>query len=340
MARPKKEISIFTLADEFGVSAPTISKALSNSVEVSEALRSKVRSRAKALAFKPHRPRRKGYNICALLDMESNGTFQLGGYIGSIVEGIHAFCRDNGAEFSIYGDHTDRLSRIDLVRELHLRNADGAVILGASSQSPYFDKFEQNGFPFYCVFDGPDEATIKVDNRSAGRLACMHLLELGYRTLAVARHLDGRSASSERFLGFVQEVARNGPDVSVAELLPPMSEDRFLWGRSLVDAWERQGRPYRAVFSLGLNAAMGILSAAAEYGIRIPGELAVLSCDNIEISAHAAPPLSVVDTPNQKSGYLAASQVWKQLSGKEPQYNPYLLQHPLPVESVVHRAST
>lgn len=339
MARPRQKVSIFTLASEFDVSAPTISKALSNSTEVSEAMRRRIRRRADELNFRPTRPRRKVQNICALLDFEFIDHFSISGYAEAVVQGVYAFCRESGAEFSIYGETTASLERQDLVKELHLRNADGAVIIGAHAARTYFGNLEKSRFPFHAVYDGPEKATVTVDNHRAGELACAHLVEAGFRKLAVARHMDGRTASSARFLGFVQEAARHPLLEHVVELIPDKLGGPS-WGRSLFHQWLERKRPYDALFCLAENVATGVLSAAAEKGVRIPGDLGVLTCDDLSVCAEAAPPLSVVDIPNQRAGYLAAAMVWGQLTGEWDKLPEQSLDAPLAVERVIARHST
>jgi len=340
MPRPKQSVSIFSLAKEFGVSAPTVSKALSNSTEVSESVRNRVRARAKQLNFKPHSPRRRTLNICALLDFEFLETFRIDGYVQGVVEGVYAFCSERGAEFSIYGESSERLEKQNLVRELHSRNANGAVIVGSSNRRNYFETLKANYFPFCCVYDGPAKRTILADNQAAGRLACAHLISAGYCRLGIARHMDGRTASSDRFMGFVHESAKSQQQVTIKELIPSGGLAGFSWGRWLLDAWIQDEKPYDALFTLAENVAIGFLSAAAEHGIRIPQDVAVMTCDNLPVCEQAAPPLSVVDIPNYQAGYYAAAEVWRQLASKPQEHEYHPLDKPLPVERIISRAST
>lgn len=183
----KAKISIFSLAEEFGVSAPTISKALSNSNEVSDTLRRQIRDRADELGFKPTLPRRKNFNLCVVLDRESYSRFRLTGYQEAVFEGVYQFCDEKEVEFSLYTQTTERLESVNLIRELHLRTADGAILVGSSEGRAYFDQLISNRFPFCCIFDGPAEHVISVDNFTVGRLAFDHLFDMGHRKIAIAR---------------------------------------------------------------------------------------------------------------------------------------------------------
>ncbi len=277
-------------------------------------LRGRVRARAEELGFRPTRPRRRTYNLCAVLDLEFDKSFRISGFMEAVVEGVYAFCEQIGAEFSIFGEASGRLEGSDLVRELYERNADAAVIVGCVAQRKYFQNLEKNRFPFSCVYDGPEGRTVHVDNAAAGRIAFEHLAELGHRKIAVARYLGGRIASSQRFLGFVQATGRREHDRhSVIELIPTGDDIGFEWGRQILLDWMAGGRPYSAIFCLSEKVALGILSAASVERVRIPEDLAVLACGDTPVGIEAAPPLSVVGIPDLQAGIEAARFAWNLL---------------------------
>lgn len=343
MPRPRQETSIYSLAKEFGVSAATVSKALSNNPEISANLRNKLRGRAKELNFLPTKPRRKTLNICALLDFEFEKSFRLSGYSEAVIEGIYSFCRANNVEFSLFAETTDSLEKMSLTKELLLRNADGVIIIGASPERKYFADLALNRFAFCCVFDGPPARTVQVDNLAAGRIALNHLVGLGHRKIAIARQLARRSASGNRFMGFLHAATSAGlPPEAIIELMPSAAEAAYDWGREILRNWLAARRPFSALFCLAENVALGLLSEAAVRGVRIPQDLSVLTCDDLVVCSEAAPPLSVVDIPNNDAGTLAAMRVWSELTGKNRDSRGIKLptSHPLPVDRVIQRAST
>lgn len=336
MPRPRQQVSIFSLAKDLGVSAPTISKALSNSNEVSEQLRERVRARAAELGFSPTRPRKRVFNLCVLLDLEFLPGFRISGYTEAVMQGIYQFCNEQGLEFSLLAHPTERLESLQLTKELYARNADAAVVIGCSQDRKYFADLERNRFPFVCVYDGPEGRTVTVDNVEAGRLALDHLYELGHRKLAIARMAVRRSAPLNRFIGFVQQAELRGlsPE-AIVELVPEDPRASYEWGRKTLRTWLAEGRPWSALFCLAENVALGVLSEAALQRVRIPEELAVLTCDDLLTSTRAAPPLSVVDIPNVEAGRLAAQWAWSLLKGAE-EARPAQLKVP----RVIPRAST
>ncbi|MGZ0655292.1 LacI family DNA-binding transcriptional regulator [Coraliomargarita sp. W4R53] len=337
MARPKQKVSILTLAKEFKVSKSTISKALSNSSEISENLRARVRDRANKLGFTPKRPRRTNYNICIVLDFAENDVFQLDGFRRAVVEGVYNFCNEQELEVSLLGHSSTKLNAIDLTQELYRRNADAAVLIGAKESQAYFKNLSKNRFPFACVYDGPSQQTITLDDHAAGKLALDHLAELGHQHIAIARSLPGHHAFTSRYTGFMQAAKDRGLKANtLTTLVSDKTEASYQWGRDILNQWITDNKPWSAIFCFSKNTALGLLSEAAQQRIQIPAELSVLTCDNLISCAQAAPTLSVVDIPNEEAGYRTAKHAWEVLLGEKEVELPA----PLAVDKVIQRAST
>ena len=337
MPRPRQEVSILTLAKEFHVTPATVSKALSNSPEVSEALRLRIRAQADALGFRPKTPRRATRNICVVLDLEPSHELGLDELRRAVVEGVYEFCHERQMEFFLLGLGSQKLNEIDLTRELCRRNADAAVFIGAKADRPYFSNLLKNRYPFACVFDGPPGKTLQIDEWKVGELALNHLADLGHRHIAIACNSSGQDAFVSRFSGFMQAAAERGLfHEGVFSLEPPSGDGGHAWGREILKEWMAQGRPWSAIFCKSKNVALGILTEASIQGISIPRDLSVLTCYDLISCRQAAPPLSVVDIPNQRAGYLAAWHAWKFLHGKEAES---VISSVITVEKVISRDS-
>ncbi|MGZ0654566.1 LacI family DNA-binding transcriptional regulator [Coraliomargarita sp. W4R53] len=337
MARPKQTVSILSIAKEFKVSKSTISKALSNSSEISESLRARVRDRADELGFTPKRPRQTSYNICVVIDLGEDDTFQLDGFRRAVVEGVYSFCNENQLEISLLGHNSIKLNTMDLTQVLYRRNADAAVLIGAKEGQAYFKNLTNNRFPFACVYDGPREQTITLDDYTVGELALNHLTDLGHEHIAIARNLPGRHSFASRYDGFMQAAQAKGLNTNTLTTLSPNeAEASYEWGREILNQWIADKKPWSAIFFFAKNTALGLLSEAAHQGIHIPSQLSVLTCDNLISCAQAAPTLSVVDIPNQAAGYQSAKYAWELLLSEKIVELPA----PLAVEQVIHRNST
>ena len=70
---------------------------------------------------------------------------------------------------------------------------------------------------------------------------------------------------------------------------------------------------------LGINdlMAMGVLQAAHERGLSVPGDLSVAGFDDIDIAEHLAPPLTTLRAHGEEIGRQAADAVFQRLADPE-----------------------
>ena len=80
--------------------------------------------------------------------------------------------------------------------------------------------------------------------------------------------------------------------------------------------------------------ALGVLSRAAELGIRVPEDLSVTGFDDIEFSSFSNPPLTTIRSPQVALGEAAWRILEGELSGKRENHQPLM------VAKVVIRTST
>jgi DNA-binding LacI/PurR family transcriptional regulator len=60
-----------------------------------------------------------------------------------------------------------------------------------------------------------------------------------------------------------------------------------------------------AVIALNDLVAMGCMTAAREAGISVPEQLSVIGCDNLFCAPYLVPPLSSINTHQQRTGARA-----------------------------------
>jgi DNA-binding LacI/PurR family transcriptional regulator len=93
-------------------------------------------------------------------------------------------------------------------------------------------------------------------------------------------------------------------------------------GRKLLGRPER--RP-RAVFAVNDAMALGVIRAAREAGLTVPGDVAVVGFDDIDLAEVSDPPLTTVRIAKELMGELAARQLLELIHSERA----------LPVKSVV-----
>ena len=153
--------------------------------------------------------------------------------------------------------------------------------------------------PIVCVNraapKGSSVPSVVVRHKSAARRAAAHLFEHGHSTVAC---LTGPTASgplADRTAGW-RQASRTAGVAPREDLLLPVSFSR-VEAYHAVSRWlPRPDRP-TALFCASDELAMGAMRAAAETGIKIPDDLAIVGFDDIAEAATNHPTLTTMRQP-------------------------------------------
>jgi LacI family transcriptional regulator len=170
------------------------------------------------------------------------------------------------------------------------------------------------------------------NHRETGRLATEHLLSLGHRTIGTITGPFRRRVVRSRLHGYEDALRQSGIEpeedlVVEADWTPGRAAEAT---RLLL---QRQPR-ITAIFVHNDTMAVGVLSALAAAGYRVPGDVAVVGCDDVPLAEYLVPPLTTVHMPLAETGEQATGLLLRRIRGDPPQAAPLRL----PVSLVV-RAS-
>jgi LacI family transcriptional regulator len=174
--------------------------------------------------------------------------------------------------------------------------------------------------------DDPDHMVASND-REVVREATDHLIEHGHRLIGLVEGPDGFRSARERRLGF--EEALQAAGIHLPRSLIASGNYTFETGVTAAHRlFDLSPRP-TAIFASNDEMAAGIVYAARERGIAIPGELSVIGFDDTPIAAHIWPPLTTVRWPIVSMARAAArkllSGVVADASEEQPSELPSLL---------------
>lgn len=156
------------------------------------------------------------------------------------------------------------------------------------------------------------------DNRAAGRLAAEHLLSLGLRRLATMPNRSNR-VRGQRIAGFVEAASEAGVACVTARELPGRDAGTRRSKLRRMRRWLESLEPPTGLLLSEDVAAKDILPLAADCGLRVPEDMAVIGVNNDELVCESLdPPLSSVDMNGERMGYEAASLVMRLLDGAPP----------------------
>lgn len=220
----------------------------------------------------------------------------------------------------------------DILTSLISQRVDGLLLVGVDDRVELGEQLDP-GTPLVRmdrVAGRTHGASVSVDNRAAAALATRHLLEHGHREIALVGGPQGLSTAEERERGWREVLQAAGLPVR-AEWMVRGSFTRqagYEAGLNLLSA--AHPRP-ASMFVASDQQALGVLRAAHELGLSVPGELAVITADGTDDCNFSVPTLSSVRQP---IGLLAATAVALLLDG-EPEGAQHVV---VPAELVLRRS--
>ena len=161
-----------------------------------------------------------------------------------------------------------------------------------------------------------DIPCIGVTNWSGAREAVQHLLELGHTRVGMIAGRAHSPAGSARLHGYraALEEAGIGFDPAIVRATDFDYDEGLTAALHVLRAADRP----TALFAASDAQAMGVLEAARQCGLSVPGDLAVMSFDDSLVAAMACPPLSAVRQPFEELGHEATRVLIQLAEGRPP----------------------
>jgi LacI family transcriptional regulator len=310
-----RRATITDVARLAGVSIKTVSRVFNREPHVRPSTRDKVVAAAETLEYRPNMSARR---------LASNLNFVIGmlydnpnsAYITDVQHGSLQACREYGYNLLI---HPCQRDSADLISEaLGLRGqVDGLILLQPVSDIQelcqlLLDKHVAcvrvsqrpfQGFPWISV--GDSEAADEMTE---------YLVSLGHRRIGFIIGHPDHGSSHDRLAGYRRALRRN--DIDFDETLVEQGlfdyESGYSCARRLLSSTPRP----TAIFASNDPMAMGVLSAAHELALDIPGELSVAGFDDFPLARHAWPPLTTVRQPITEVARVATDLLMQQLQGR------------------------
>jgi LacI family transcriptional regulator len=160
--------------------------------------------------------------------------------------------------------------------------------------------------------------SLAVDDRTAGEMATDFLVALGHRDIGLIGGLARTSTARQREEGYRASLAKAGarlwPGWTTRLGYTPQS------GREALGHLLAARRVPTAVVVSNANAAVGVLSAAREAKLDVPGDLSVVAIHETWMAEHTSPPLTTVRLPTYDLGLQAIRALIRTIDGGPKEY--------------------
>jgi LacI family transcriptional regulator len=311
------KITIQSVADLAGVSIATVSRVLSGNENVREDFIDKVRDAAAKLNYTPSASAQglakgRNFTVGVLIPDLSNP------YFPDVVKGIHNLATPSNYRLLIADSDGSPEDEISIIRDM-LRQVDGIILVSPRMSIDDLKSLENAQSPVVLINrmePGVGLPSVGVDNFSAMSELIGHLASLGHKRIAF---LSGPKESWQQRERARAVLHASNFGISVEEIPTGGSIAAGVQALDLA----MQAKPTAAICFNDL-VALGVLSRAAELGIRVPEDLSVTGFDDIEFSSFSNPPLTTIRSPQIALGEMAWKILEDQLSGKPGNHQPLM----------------
>jgi LacI family transcriptional regulator len=312
-----RRVTIQDVAREAGVSVSAVSKVLRDAYGVSDRMRAKVTTAIESLGYRPHAGARgmrgRSYTVGVML-IELSSPFQ-----PQIVDGITAELESTPfQEILIAGGMSPERQKRS-IEALVDRQVDGLIIIAPWMDHQWLETLGA-GLPTVVIARHGGAAnfdTIVDDDSEGARLMVDHLVQLGHRRILHTSQPSGGLerphvlSHTPRLDGYEHAMRRHGlePDVIVTSYTEQGGYE------ATREALARPTPP-TAIFAGADIAALGVLRAAEERGLRVPQDLSVAGYDNIYISTIGRVSLTTIDQSATLTGSRSARLLLERIEGR------------------------
>ena len=205
-------------------------------------------------------------------------------------------------------------------RFLTEHSVDGVIVAGGVDGG-LVEQLQARSIPHVLAdFAWDGAAHVSIDNRGGAEAVAAHLVRRGHeRTAFLGADPDHPSPLARRdgFVRAMREAGHPVPDELV--VIDDGPSDRTTGARAssaLLDL-KLAERP-TAVFCANDALALGLLDAARDRGLSVPGDVAVVGFDDVEGASLASPPLTTVRVPKEQLGETALAVLALGIEGGAP----------------------
>lgn len=310
------------IAEHFGVSIATVSRALNDNPRISEDKRREIQAYAREHDFAPNL-------IGGMLRLGKSNPMKVIGvivpqlahyYFSTILSGIEAVASMRNY-MVVVAQSNERYEREVKVCNMMERNHVGGVIVSQAKDTKEYHHFQRlldKGIPlvFYDrICTGIDVSRVVVDDYMGAYNAVSHLIETGCRRIAFYSSIYTMEISKNRFNGYKDALLRNKLpiDESIILICDNRDDAEIMTPRLL----EMENRP-DGFFAINDDTAIGILYVAKRMGLRVPQDVSICGFTNGQRSIACDPMLTTVEQRGVNVGQEAANILIDKIEGIIP----------------------
>ena len=310
------------IAEHFGVSIATVSRALNGSQRINAEKRRLICEYAQQHNFYPN-------DIAQSLRNSKRAPIKVIGvivpefahyYFSTILNGIEAAATKRGFRIIATTSRESYDSEVRICQMFEAHQVCGVIVSQAKETMKYdhFKSLIDRGIPivFYDrICTGIDASLVVVDDYQGAFVATTHLAETGCRRIAYYGMHGNTVLGRNRYNGYRDALLKAGiqPDPSLVYVCDNREDAEKITPEVL----QRPDRP-DGFFCVNDDTAIGVMYTAKHAGFSVPDDVSVCGFTNGQRAVACDPQLTTIEQRGEKVGEEAATILMNKVEGISP----------------------
>ncbi|WP_445747654.1 LacI family DNA-binding transcriptional regulator [Polaribacter sp.] len=315
------KLTIKDIAKKFNVSISTVSKALNDSYEISDATKEKIQKYAKENNYKPN------FNALSLKNRSTKTIgiilpTMLNYFFAQVFNGIEKTALERGYKVITCISNESYDKELEIIEMLSNGSIDG-FILSMSKETEinanfsHFQETIENGIPI-VMFDrvAPSIECDKIitDDFNGALNTVEHLYKSGHKKIGFVSTLSNLHIGQQRFLGYKKGLETVGLPFKEDFVINIIDTDYKKYEEILLPFLKKN--KFDSIITTGESAAVASMKSALKLGYQIPKDMSVIAFSNGILARHSSPKMTTISQHGELMGETAATILIDRLENK------------------------
>ncbi|HOJ61283.1 MAG TPA: LacI family DNA-binding transcriptional regulator [bacterium] len=311
------KVTLKEIARRAGVTANTVSRALNNRGGISKETQRRILKIAHEMNYIPDRI------ASSLRSMKSNLIGVMVPNVSTanwadILRGVEDCAYENGFQILLSNSQEERAREKAILEQFRSLRVQGLILM------PSFESQELirtiAGLPTPCVlinrrYMGYEIPFVMPDNVHGIRQAVAHLVNRGHERIGFVNGHPGSMTSQIRYNAFTESMRESGIDLAGCPAI--MCKGSCASATEAARKLLEEHPQVTALMCFSDLIAFGAYKAIQEGGRKIPGDIAVVGFDDVDLATIVSPPLTTVHIPRYDMGKTAMRMLLKAMAGEK-----------------------